>query len=334
MANYLLSIGIAAYNMERYVGECLESLDDEYVLKKCQIIVIDDGSKDSTFESAEKFKKKFGDSLVLVKQENRGLGGAQNTAMRLATGRYYKWLDADDYLCKDNLCRLLSELEKINVDCVITPNIMFKDEGCKGEYIGAHENNELFEGEIYTTKDFVTCFENYGMHNLLFSRKVLKNINLFEHCFYVDTQWVINGLLNCKNMAYFNLPVYAYRIGREGQSVSTMGIYKHKDEEEKIIDYFWSMFRSTSNEYEKNVIYHAMMRPICIYFDLIFGFPLSKDSFHRYKKYGTIVSQYYKQSYWNIFGKTVSTNICTYFYRTIRRHMGCIIRSIVNTEVQ
>jgi glycosyltransferase involved in cell wall biosynthesis len=100
----LVSILIPAYNAEEWIAETLQSAVSQTWENK-EIIVVDDGSKDGTFEAACKFSPR---GVRVVKQENRGAAAARNKALSLCQGSYIQWLDADDLLSADKISRQMA----------------------------------------------------------------------------------------------------------------------------------------------------------------------------------------------------------------------------------
>jgi glycosyltransferase involved in cell wall biosynthesis len=100
----LVSILIPAYNAEEWIAETLQSAVSQTWENK-EIIVVDDGSKDGTFEAARKFSPQ---GVRVVKQENQGAAAARNKALSLCQGSYIQWLDADDLLSPDKISRQMA----------------------------------------------------------------------------------------------------------------------------------------------------------------------------------------------------------------------------------
>jgi glycosyltransferase involved in cell wall biosynthesis len=107
MEPILVSAVIPAYNAELYLEEAIESVLAQ-TYKTVELIVVDDGSTDDTALIA----KKFGDSVHLIRQTNRGLSGARNTGIRNAQGEIIALLDADDLWEPNFLEEMVSGLEK------------------------------------------------------------------------------------------------------------------------------------------------------------------------------------------------------------------------------
>jgi glycosyltransferase involved in cell wall biosynthesis len=101
-----ISIAIPAYNAEACLRETLESaLAQTHAAH--EIIVVDDGSKDGTEEIA----RSYGDRIRYIKQENQGIAGARNTAIREATGEWIAFLDHDDLIVPQKLEKQLAVIE-------------------------------------------------------------------------------------------------------------------------------------------------------------------------------------------------------------------------------
>lgn len=98
-----VSVVIPAYNQARYLPTAIESALAQ-TFRDREIIVVDDGSLDDTPVIA----RQYGDALRYVRQENRGLAGARNTAIRLARGRFVALLDSDDEWLPNYLAEMLA----------------------------------------------------------------------------------------------------------------------------------------------------------------------------------------------------------------------------------
>lgn len=102
-----LSIIVPVYGVEDFVGDCLDSiLDAQGFVEHCELIVVDDGSKDRSMDIVA--QRCHGMSNVtIICQENAGLGAARNTGMDNARGRYLWFVDSDDEICTDAIMVLI-----------------------------------------------------------------------------------------------------------------------------------------------------------------------------------------------------------------------------------
>ena len=92
-----LSIIVPVYNVQDYVGRCLESLVRQ-TLDNIEIIVVNDGSKDNSEKMIKEYLQSWPEKVLYLKKQNGGLSDARNYGMSYATGEYIAFLDADDYV--------------------------------------------------------------------------------------------------------------------------------------------------------------------------------------------------------------------------------------------
>lgn len=108
---YLISVIIPAYNGEKYLSRAVNSILSQKYAEKIEIIIVDDGSKDNTLQIANEFAK-HNPQVVVIHQENKGEGGARNTGLENAHGKYLGFCDCDDWW-EENFIdeELISELQ-------------------------------------------------------------------------------------------------------------------------------------------------------------------------------------------------------------------------------
>lgn len=123
-----VSIVIPAYNVEKYVKECLDSILKQ-TFQDFEIILVNDGSTDQTLEILREYEKKHKGRITVIDQKNGGQSNARNNAMKYIRGRYMTYIDADDYIWEDYLETLLNCAKKENADLVICSYEKFKNDG-------------------------------------------------------------------------------------------------------------------------------------------------------------------------------------------------------------
>lgn len=208
---------------------CIESvlaLDDG--TGDIEIIVIDDGSaKDDTLAKAQSWQERHPDIIWAIHQENKGHGGAVNTGLSHANGRYFKVVDSDDWLDADAgravLSYLRSQAELTSACDLVIANYVYEkvDEGSRTviDY-----RNVFPQGREFGWSD-VRAFKPSQyllMHSVIYRTDMLReaDIVLPEHCFYVDNVFVYVPLPHVQSMRYLDCDLYRYYIGREDQSVN------------------------------------------------------------------------------------------------------------------
>ena len=106
----LFSIVVPVYNVEKYLTKCLDSIAAQ-TFRDFEVIIVDDGSKDSCPETADAYAAGQGNFRV-IHQENQGLVGARNTGLLAASGDYVTFLDSDDWADPSMLSFVAGKLEE------------------------------------------------------------------------------------------------------------------------------------------------------------------------------------------------------------------------------
>ncbi|MCM1179168.1 MAG: glycosyltransferase [Clostridium sp.] len=123
-----VSIVIPAYNVEKYVRECLDSIIKQ-TFQDFEVIIINDGSTDGTLDILREYEASYTDRITVVTQENAGQSNARNSAMKYIKGKYMTYIDADDYIWEDYLETLWNCAKKEDADLVICSYEKFKNDG-------------------------------------------------------------------------------------------------------------------------------------------------------------------------------------------------------------
>lgn len=252
--NKVLTVSIAAYNVENYIRRALESLIIDDGDNRLEIIIVDDGSVDNTSGIAEEFCKKYPHVFKLIKKSNGGYGSTINVSLKCATGKYFKLLDGDDWFQNEILCQYLDYLEKTDSDIVLSPyNIIYMPDGeieVKDSHKEMSPSAQSFEGG--KIKSSITHQE------LAVKTDMLKehSVHITEKCFYTDQEFVFQSLLFSESMARFETPVYCYQIGRQGQSISVEGLRKHYKDTMMVANNLYRIYSLEVNpaESEKNLV--------------------------------------------------------------------------------
>ena len=97
MSEYDFSVIIAMYNVDDYIRESIDSIINQtFDFNKVQLILVDDGSTDSSGEICKQYQEKYPNNIKYIYQENQGQANARNNGMKIAKGAYLNFLDSDD----------------------------------------------------------------------------------------------------------------------------------------------------------------------------------------------------------------------------------------------
>lgn len=168
----LISIIVPVYNVEKYLARCIDSIINQ-TYKNFEIILVDDGSKDKSNQICDEFSKK--DCRVkVIHKKNEGVSAARNEGLKQSKGKYISFVDADDWIEKNFLFEMYSELKKYNVDYITC--------GYNRVYENHIEilNNNLTE-ELVSANEYIIKILNvqngYGFaHMKLISKEAIGNI--------------------------------------------------------------------------------------------------------------------------------------------------------------
>ena len=125
MENNKVSIIVPIFNSEKWMKKCIDSIIEQSY-KLIEIILVDDGSVDKSPEICDEYASKD-ERVHVIHKKNEGVSIARNTGIDIATGKYVKFVDSDDWIEKDCCEKLVNIMEKEKVDLVICGLNIFQD---------------------------------------------------------------------------------------------------------------------------------------------------------------------------------------------------------------
>ncbi len=232
-SNKLITFCVPSYNSEAYLYRALDSLIVGG--EEIEVLIIDDGSKDSTLEIAKDYERRYPHIFKAIHQNNKGHGGAINTALELASGKYFKVLDSDDWVKENGLKELLKTIRNNNdLDLIIMPYTYRHGENLiEGRTI--RYNHSIKPNKVVSWKNVrrFNAQTNLTLHSVIYRTSLLReeiNLILPEHTFYEDNYMIYAPLSHVNKIIYIDEPLYQYLLGREGQSMQTSIIIKRSSD--------------------------------------------------------------------------------------------------------
>lgn len=191
----ILSIIIPIYNAERYLVDCLNSIVNMDYYNKYEVIMINDGSTDSSKLICEKYEATYS-NFILVNQANMGVSCARNNAIKFAKGDYLLFIDADDKLCDNALEVIIRNIELFKLDLFIYSFIQKYEDGRTKECI-VQSNNYVKMGG----KEKVHALFTGGQApwRKVYSRSIILSNNIE---FPIDISHGEDGLFNCRYLEH------------------------------------------------------------------------------------------------------------------------------------
>lgn len=231
--NKTLTIVVPSYNVEKTLRDTLDSFIDERILEDLEVLIVNDGSKDSTDKIAKEYETKYPGTFRLISKENGGHGSTINRGIKECRGKYFKVVDGDDWVDTKDLVSLIERLKDTQADYVVT-DYMEVNDVTKEEKAVTYDKIGNTDSMLF--KDIAFQYQ-IGMHPLYIKSSILKdnNITLDEKCFYVDVEYVLYPIPYVETVRYFPLNVYRYRLDQVEQSVSIKGFMRHIDNHIKVI---------------------------------------------------------------------------------------------------
>lgn len=204
-----ITVIIPAYNVEKYIEECILSVINQ-TYTELEIIIVDDGSTDSTGKICDSLSKE--DSrIIVIHQDNSGVGFARNAGMKRASGDYICFLDADDFLPADAYEYMLTSLKKYNADLFIGEDVRTDEMGVPlSDKRKAVEEWVIDEREFWKNRNLQ---EKFAMCTTkLYPRKVFSDVMYGKYPNHEDQGVLWQFLSKCEKIVVSNKVVYFYRM--------------------------------------------------------------------------------------------------------------------------
>lgn len=326
----ILSIIIPAYNMELFIRQTLESMALIDLADDLDVCIINDGSKDSTAQIAQEFVEAYPQIFRLFNKENGGHGSALNMGIDVAMGKYYRPIDADDWVEAKALREVVSALKKLDndVDMVITnfrkvlvqsnktinvrcKNIYNMKQVYNGEF-STQEGRELnIYGKVYDfDKDLFDYSPQYLYHFVSYRTALLKEnkIKFDEHCYYDDMEYDIFPLAYVKTVLPLDFYLYQYRLEREGQSVDEKSFIKNRQQRRKIVESICKYIVVNKEKFGANVykcILDDVIWKIKRQYEIYFNMPASYGTLKEIMQFDAAIKQIDHNLYINSAVKTI-----------------------------
>lgn len=204
-----ITVIIPAYNVEKYIEECVRSAVNQ-TYKELEIIVVDDGSTDSTGKICDSLCKE--DSrIIVIHKENAGVGFARNDGIKRASGDYVCFLDADDFLPADAYEYMITSVKKHKADLFIGDDVRTDEKG-----VPLFDKKQMAEDRVIDEREFWknrNLREKYSMcPTKLFPRRIFSDVVFGKYVNHEDQGILWQVLSKCERIVVSDKVVYYYRM--------------------------------------------------------------------------------------------------------------------------
>ena len=273
--NPKVSVILPIYNVGKYLRQSLDSLINQ-TLKEIEIICVNDGSTDDSYDILEEYKAK--DSRIkVIHKENKGTGAARNDGLRIATGECIGFVDPDDWVKPNMFERLYNLIKEKNLDIAMCMPDGFDEKNQINTpfpyFVDANFEN-IPDDKIFNWRDLSPFSYPMCVWNKLYTKDLFdrNNIDFAEGLDFEDHKVIFGTLLTAEKIFFIREKLYVYRFNREG-SVLT-------DNNRRLIDHI-EIFNIVEKLMKDTNTYNVLRKDFVTYkiHNLLYYYSMIKDEF-------------------------------------------------------
>ena len=270
-----VSVILPVYNVGKYLRQSLDSLINQ-TLKDIEIICVDDGSTDDSYDILEEYKQKDA-RIKVIHKENKGTGAARNDGLRLAEGECIGFVDPDDWVKPNMFERLYGLIKEKNLDIAMCmPDGYDEKNGINAPFpyfVDANFEN-IIDDRVFNWRDLSPFSYPMCVWNKLYTKELFDkhNIDFAEGLDFEDHKVIFGTLLTAERMFFVREKLYVYRFNREG-SVLT-------DNNRRLIDHI-KIFDIVENLMKETNTYNILRNDFITYkiHNILYYYSMIKDEF-------------------------------------------------------
>ncbi|MGQ7330383.1 glycosyltransferase family 2 protein [Streptococcus suis] len=228
---YLVSVIVPVYNVEKYLGKCLQSICNQSY-QNLEIILINDGSTDQSGLICEDFARKD-ERITLVNKINGGLSSARNEGLRLFTGDFVTFIDSDDWIASDYIESLLCAFAENSDSDIVQCGMAWVTESGKILTSPSHEQKTLSGTEAILNSFFITGEFITTAQAKLYKKDFIKDLFFMDGRNNEDTIFVADYLEKVAKVVILSGYKYYYLFNPNSITNSSLT-------EKKVQDAFFS----------------------------------------------------------------------------------------------
>lgn len=255
---FLVSIIIPVYNVEKYLEECLESAVNQS-FKSIEIIAVNDGSTDSSLKILERYAEQY-DNIRIINQQNMGLSGARNTGLKSAKGKYVYFLDSDDYIDLNMIEECFELAENKNLDIINFDAQVFYEKGFESDFKPNYNRSNVLKSDIYTGEKFYQYLISKNAYKAsvclsFYRRELLQKYNLtfYEGITHEDELFSAKAFLLAKRVTYYPKGYFHRRV-RKGSIMTQAKSLKNIEGYLTVANELYKVMKSIDNQETKNIL--------------------------------------------------------------------------------
>lgn len=270
-----VSVILPIYNVGKYLRQSLDSLINQ-TLQEIEIICVNDGSTDDSYDILEEYKVK--DSRIkVIHKENKGTGAARNDGLRIASGECIGFVDPDDWVKPNMFEKLYNLIKEKDLDIAMCMPDGFDEKNQINKpfpyFVDANFEN-IPDDKIFNWRDLSPFSYPMCVWNKLYTKELFdkNNIDFAEGLDFEDHKVIFGTLLTAEKIFFIREKLYVYRFNREG-SVLT-------DNNRRLIDHI-EIFNIVENLMRETNTYNVLRKDFITYkiHNLLYYYSMIKDEF-------------------------------------------------------
>ena len=203
-----LSVIVPVYNVEKYLKKCIESILAQS-FKDFELILIDDGSTDSSGKICDEYEKRDA-RIIVIHKTNGGLSSARNAGLDIAKGKYIGFVDSDDWISPQMYEKLILMCEKNDLDMAVCGVKKCYNDSSKDYICYNTINDKILNREEAITEIFVNHSFGEEACNKIYKKDIFKTIRYPEGKIHEDTYCICDIVDMCRKIGYSKEIGYFY----------------------------------------------------------------------------------------------------------------------------
>ncbi len=306
MTQKILTITVPSYNVENFLSKAVNSFIADEIISDIEIIIVNDGSRDRTLQIAQEFRKQYPDTIKVIDKANGGHGSAINAGIDNATGKYFKVVDADDWVDTKEFIAYVKALRRCDEDIIFNP---YNEVDVEGKILSVKKIPTATYNTALKLVDVLAGLQDiYGMHAITFKTELLKGkIKITEHCFYVDQEYIVFPLKDATTIRFMAENIYQYRLGDSAQSVSIQSYQRNKEMHRSVIGNLLRFYKGLPDTVDKRIkefIKFRIIGLLSVQTDIYLSLGLSLKNYKQLKAFLGEIKQAAPDIYQDVSGAT------------------------------
>ncbi|MCR5787356.1 MAG: glycosyltransferase family 2 protein [Acholeplasmatales bacterium] len=213
--NDLITILVPLYNNHKYIKKCIKSILKQ-TYKNFELIIVDDGSTDDSYDIVNEFAKKDSRIRLFKKRNEKSVSKTRNFLLHKIHGKYFVFIDSDDHVSETYLEVLHKAIKLNNADisiCGYTVQNMYLENSRRLKKFSSSNSEETIAKIVFNQN--ISC----NLWNKMFKTSIIKDLKFDPNLNYgEDFIFLINLLQHNYKVNYVSNKLYRYRINFKGLS--------------------------------------------------------------------------------------------------------------------